>query len=100
MGAGRWARSAVARLPEVVCSLYSLWRASFRNRSGLRRKVPNHPMREQSARRVRIIDDQDKAFRLEGTSEICKGGLVFAPSHENFDGMFAPSWNAELVTFI
>src|SRR5437870_9516917 len=36
----------------------------------------------------------------EGTSEICKGGLVFAPSHENFDGMFAPSWKAELVIFI
>src|SRR5256886_16721452 len=41
-----------------------------------------------------------RLFASEGTSEICKGGLVFAPSHVNFDGMFAPSWKAELVTFI
>jgi hypothetical protein len=41
-----------------------------------------------------------RLFAPEGTSEICKGGLVLAPSHENFDGMFAPSWKAELVIFI
>jgi hypothetical protein len=39
-------------------------------------------------------------FAPEGTSAICKGGLVSAPSHENFDGMFPPSWKAELVIFI
>jgi hypothetical protein len=39
-------------------------------------------------------------FALVGTSEICKGGLVFGPSHENFDGMFAACWKAELVIFI
>src|SRR5438045_8887509 len=41
-----------------------------------------------------------RLFASEGTSEIYKGGLVLAPSHENFDGMFAPSWKAELVIFI
>src|SRR6266566_2748335 len=41
-----------------------------------------------------------RLFASAGTSEICNGGLVLAPSHVNFDGMFAPCWNAELVTFI
>jgi hypothetical protein len=41
-----------------------------------------------------------RLFASEGTSEICKGGLVFGPSHENFDGMFPPCWKAELVIFI
>jgi hypothetical protein len=41
-----------------------------------------------------------RLFAAEGTSEICKGGLVLAPSHENFDGMFPPSWKAGLVIFI
>jgi len=62
--ARRWTRSAVARLAEVVCSLHSFWRAAFRDGAGLRRDVPNRPMREQSARRVRIINDQDNAFRF------------------------------------
>src|SRR5438093_2589580 len=41
-----------------------------------------------------------RLFAPEGTSEICKGGLVSAPSHENFEGIFPPSWKAELVIFI
>src|SRR5207244_13299690 len=32
-----------------------------------------------------------RLFAPEGTSAICKGGLVSAPSQVNFDGMFAPS---------
>src|SRR5437870_2107498 len=59
-----WTRSAIARFPEVVCSLDSFWRASFGNRTDLRRNVPNRPMCEQSARRIGIIDDQDEAFRF------------------------------------
>src|SRR6266508_6113968 len=41
-----------------------------------------------------------RLFAPEGTSAICKGGLVSPPSHVNFDGMFPPSCKAELVTFI
>src|SRR5437867_10467789 len=41
-----------------------------------------------------------RPFASEGTSEICKGGLVLAPSHVNFDGMLPPCWKAELVIFI
>src|SRR5262252_4073635 len=41
-----------------------------------------------------------RLFAPEGTPAICKGGLVSDPSHVNFDGMLAPSWKAELVTFI
>src|SRR5438445_13901212 len=63
MRAGGRTRSAITGLAEIVCSLHSFWRASFSNGAGLRRDVPNSPMREQSAGRVRIIDDQDKAFR-------------------------------------
>src|SRR5436190_4020899 len=40
-----------------------------------------------------------RLFASGGTSEICKGGLVLAPSHENFDGMLPPCWKAELVIF-
>src|SRR5438309_1120865 len=39
-------------------------------------------------------------FAPEGTSKISKGGLVFPPSHVNFDGMLSPSRKAELVIFI
>src|SRR5436189_3750842 len=39
-------------------------------------------------------------FVSGGTSEICNGGLVLAPSHENFDGILPPCWKAELVIFI
>src|SRR5207247_8608921 len=41
-----------------------------------------------------------RLFAPEGTSAICKGGLVSAPSQVNFDGMFAPSCKAELLIFI
>src|SRR5437762_3923560 len=41
-----------------------------------------------------------RLFAPEGTSAICKGGLVSAPSQVNFDGMIAPSCKAELVIFI
>src|SRR5438132_13588551 len=41
-----------------------------------------------------------RLFASGGTSEICKGGLVLAPSHENFDGMLPPCWKAELMIFI
>src|SRR5436305_3015141 len=41
-----------------------------------------------------------RLFASGGTSEICKGGLVLAPSHENLDGMLPPCWKAELVIFI
>src|SRR5882724_11242366 len=41
-----------------------------------------------------------RLFASEGTSVICKGGLVSDPSHVNFDGIFPPSWKAELVIFI
>src|SRR5467141_4088023 len=57
-----WTRSAVARFAEVVCAVYSFRRASFRNSDRLRRDVPSHPMREQSARRIWIIDDQHESF--------------------------------------
>src|SRR5437870_11837464 len=41
-----------------------------------------------------------RVFASAGMPEICKAGLVFAPSHVNFDGMLPPCWKAELVIFI
>src|SRR5439155_25686364 len=38
-------------------------------------------------------------FASVGISAICKGGLVFGPSHEYFGGIFAPCWKAELVIY-
>src|SRR6266496_5274995 len=63
MRARRWTRSAVTRFAEVTCSLHAFGRASFRDRIGLGRDVPDYPMRKQTARRIRVIYDQDQAFR-------------------------------------
>ncbi len=41
-----------------------------------------------------------RVFASARMPEICKAGLVFAPSHVNFDGMLPPCWKAELVIFI
>src|SRR5437773_8167763 len=41
-----------------------------------------------------------RVFASAGMPEICKAGLVFGPSHVNFDGMLPPCWKAELVIFI
>src|SRR4029453_1872176 len=63
MRARGWTRSAVTGFPEVICSVDAFGRVSLRDRVGLRRDVPNHPMRKESARRVRVIYHQGQAFR-------------------------------------
>ena len=56
-------RSAVTRFAEVIRTVNAFWSTSFLDAAGLRRDIPNSPMREQPVRGIRIIDDQGKAFR-------------------------------------
>ena len=57
--------------------MHAFWLAPFRDRIGLRRDIPDQPMRKHSARRIWIIGNQNKSFsRSEGSPVICKGGLV------------------------
>ena len=61
--ARRRARSTVTGFAEVICPLYAFWRASLPDGARLRRDIPNGPVREQSTRCIRIIDNQCQAFR-------------------------------------
>jgi hypothetical protein len=63
MRARGWTRSSVTRLAEVICSLHSFRRASFRDPIGLGRDILDYPMRKQAARRIRVIHNQGQAFR-------------------------------------
>src|SRR5213595_3205840 len=76
--ARRRAWSAVSRFAEVVCPQYAFWRASLSDGARLRGEIPNGPVREQSTRCIRIIDNQCQAFRagrnvrnLQGRVGIC-----------------------------
>ena len=91
MRAGRRARSAIAGFAEIISSLRPFWRASFRDRRArLRRNVPSNPMRKQPARRIWIIDNQDKALGFRRNFLNLQRWLVSAPSHENLEEIFAP----------
>src|SRR2546428_3556656 len=57
------ARSAVAVLAEAVPSRYSWWRLSFGDARGARRDVPDDPVIECSAGRIRIVNHKRQAFR-------------------------------------
>jgi hypothetical protein len=81
MGSGWRTWSTISRFPKVIRAVHSYRSASFGDCAGLRRQIPNHPMREQPTRRVGIVNDQDKCFAPAGTPEICNGGLV-GPSRE------------------
>src|ERR1700730_931436 len=63
MCAKGWTRSAVTGFTEVICSVDAFGRASLRDRVGLRRDIPNHPMRKESARGIGVIYNQAEAFR-------------------------------------
>src|SRR4030095_5901090 len=63
MRARGWTRSTVTGFTEVICSVDAFWCASLCDRVGLRRDVPSHPMRKESARRIRVIYDQGQTLR-------------------------------------
>src|SRR5205814_1848029 len=61
---GRRAWTAVARFAETILTFDRSWRAVLRNFSRLRIDIPNEPMGKQTARGVRIIDNENKTFRF------------------------------------
>src|SRR6266702_7612328 len=63
MRARGWARSSVTGFAEVICSLNTFGRASFRDRASLGRDVPDYPMCKESVRCIRVIYNQGQAFR-------------------------------------
>ena len=59
--------TTIIAFPEIVRALNAAgWRAVLADIARSRIDVPDNPMREQTARRIRIIDDQDKRLRLAG----------------------------------
>src|SRR5215467_12485519 len=58
-----WTWAAVTRFAEIVCSMYSLGCVPFGDGIRLGGDVPNHPMCEQTARSIRVIDNQSQALR-------------------------------------
>ena len=83
-----WA--TVTRFAEVICPLHAFRRAAFSHTAGLRRDIPNRPMREQSTWGIRIINNQDQALCSGRNIRICTADL--SPVAE-IDGMFAPLEN-------
>src|SRR4029077_10055735 len=64
MCAWRRTRTLVTLFAEIVCALHAFWCTAFHNCIGLWRDVPDQPMSKQSARRIRIIGNQDETFRF------------------------------------
>jgi len=63
MRPGGWTRPAVARFSEIIFTLQgACWRAAIGDLASFGIDIPDDPVRKQSTRRVRIIDDQRQAL--------------------------------------
>ncbi len=77
MRSRRRLRAAVTNFSKIIFPFNcALRRAAFRDGSRLRIEVPNQPMREQSAWRVGIIDDEHETF--------CVGRRALDPSTADY----------------